>query len=210
MLGQPHPHTLEELIRECQKCKDSLDDFEAWNSGINITNSSKELDFVVEPFETPQGWQDQDPDDWKPKHEYGGKRIPIRLEVFMHVTQLKKLDALQAQISRDFDALSTDLETPEKMSWLNQDSNYKQSICEVIDFKHVRMSKLVRELSALDKATLRMHSPRTCTWLPGRDEPRLLPRSCPSVPTLMPKTRRGTRASTSPPPKEAMRSCACS
>ena len=35
-------------------------------------------------------------------------------------TQLKKLDALQAQISRDFDAfdaLSTDLETPEKMSW---------------------------------------------------------------------------------------------
>ena len=31
-----------------------------------------------------------------------------------------KLDALEAQISRDFDAfdaLSTDLETPEKMSW---------------------------------------------------------------------------------------------
>lgn len=85
MLGQPHPNTLEELIRECQKCKDSLDDFEAWNSGKNITNSSKELDFVVEPFETPQGWQGQDPEDWKPKHEYGGNRIPIRLEVFMHV-----------------------------------------------------------------------------------------------------------------------------
>ena len=68
-----------------------------------------------------------------------------------------KLDALEAQISRDFDAfdaLSTELETPEKMSWLNQDSNYKQSICEVIDFKHVRMSKLVRELSALDKRYL--------------------------------------------------------
>jgi len=72
-------------------------------------------------------------------------------------TQLKKLDAIEAQISRDFDAfdaLSTDLATPEKMSWLNQDSNYKQSICEVIDFKHVRMSKLVRELSALDKGYL--------------------------------------------------------
>ena len=69
-------------------------------------------------------------------------------------TQLKKLDALEAQISRDFDAfdaLSTDLATPEKMSGLNQDSNYKQSICEVIDFKHVRMSKLVREQSALGK-----------------------------------------------------------
>jgi hypothetical protein len=69
-------------------------------------------------------------------------------------TQLKKLDALQAQISRDFDALSTDLETPEKMSWLNKDSNYKQSICEVIDFKHARLSKLVREQSALDKGYL--------------------------------------------------------
>jgi hypothetical protein len=112
-------------------------------------------------------------------------------------TQLKKLDALEAQISRDFDALSTDLATPEKMSWLNQDSNYKQSICEVIDFKHVRMSKLVRELSALTattvrsiSATFRIHSPWTSTWLPGRDESRLLPRCCRSVPTLMPKTRR--------------------
>jgi len=32
-------------------------------------------------------------------------------------TKLKKLEELEAQISRDFDALSTDLETPEKMSW---------------------------------------------------------------------------------------------
>ena len=32
-------------------------------------------------------------------------------------TQLKKLEALKAQISREFDALSTDLETPGKMSW---------------------------------------------------------------------------------------------
>jgi hypothetical protein len=69
-------------------------------------------------------------------------------------TQLKKLDALQAQISRDFDALSTDLETPGKMSWLNQDSNYKKSICEVIEFKLVRMSKLVRELSAFEEGYL--------------------------------------------------------
>jgi hypothetical protein len=34
---------------------------------------------------------------------------------------------------------------------LNQDSNYKQSICEVVDFKHVLLSKLVREQSALDE-----------------------------------------------------------
>jgi hypothetical protein len=32
-------------------------------------------------------------------------------------TELKKLEALEAQISRDFDALSTDLATLEKMSW---------------------------------------------------------------------------------------------
>ena len=31
-----------------------------------------------------QDWQEQDPKDWKPKHEYGGNRYPIRLEVFMH------------------------------------------------------------------------------------------------------------------------------
>jgi hypothetical protein len=34
---------------------------------------------------------------------------------------------------------------------LNQDSNYKKSICEVIDFQHVSLSKLVRELSELDE-----------------------------------------------------------
>ena len=66
---------------ELQKCKDSLDDFEAWNSGRNVTNSSKELDFVMDPFEPSEGWQEQDPEDWKPKHEYGGNRIPIRLQV---------------------------------------------------------------------------------------------------------------------------------
>jgi len=32
-------------------------------------------------------------------------------------TQLKKLDELQAQILRDFDALSTDLAKPKKISW---------------------------------------------------------------------------------------------
>ena len=30
-------------------------------------------------------WQEKDPKDWKPKHEFGGERNPIRLEVFMHV-----------------------------------------------------------------------------------------------------------------------------
>jgi hypothetical protein len=81
VLGQPHSNTLEELIRECQKFKDALDNFDSWNSGKNVTNSSKELDFVMDPFEPSEGWQEQDPEDWKPKHEYGGNRIPIRLQV---------------------------------------------------------------------------------------------------------------------------------
>jgi hypothetical protein len=85
VLGQPHSNTLEELMRECQKCKDSLDNFTAWNSGPNETNSSKELDFVMDPFEITEGWQEQDPEYWKPKHDYGGNRIPMRLEVYMHV-----------------------------------------------------------------------------------------------------------------------------
>jgi len=89
VLGQPHSNTLEELIRECQKLKDALDDFEAWNSGRNVTNSSKELDFVMDPFEPSEGWQEQDPEDWKPKHEYGGNRIPIRLQV-LSVCHMRK------------------------------------------------------------------------------------------------------------------------
>jgi len=32
-------------------------------------------------------------------------------------TKLKKLEELEAQVPRDFDALSTDLKTLEKMSW---------------------------------------------------------------------------------------------
>jgi hypothetical protein len=41
---------------ECQKLKDSLDDFKA---GPNVPNSSKELDFVMDPYETTEGWQNE-------------------------------------------------------------------------------------------------------------------------------------------------------
>ena len=98
VLGQPHSNTLEELIRECQKLKDALDDFEAWNSGRNVTNSSKELDFVMDPFEPSEGWQEQDPEDWKPKHEYGGNRIPIRLQV-LSVCHMRRIIHVVNQVS---------------------------------------------------------------------------------------------------------------
>ena len=86
IIGQPHANTLEQLIKECQDSKDSNDEFEA---GKNITTPKKELDFVMDPYgfkhSDNKDWQEKDPKDWKPKHEFGGERNPIRLEVFMHV-----------------------------------------------------------------------------------------------------------------------------
>ena len=41
VLGQPHHNVVEELIRECETMRDSLVDFEAWNSGRNVTNPNK-------------------------------------------------------------------------------------------------------------------------------------------------------------------------
>jgi len=41
IIGQPHANTLEQLIKECQDSKDSNDEFEAWNSGKNVTTAKK-------------------------------------------------------------------------------------------------------------------------------------------------------------------------
>ena len=45
----------------------------------------QELDFVMDPYgfkhSDNKDWQEQDPEEWTPKHEYGGHRTPIRLEV---------------------------------------------------------------------------------------------------------------------------------
>ena len=41
IIGQPHANTLEQLIKECQDSKDSNDEFEAWNSGKNVTTPKK-------------------------------------------------------------------------------------------------------------------------------------------------------------------------
>jgi hypothetical protein len=65
--------------------------------------------------------------------------------------QLKELEELKASFLSGSDVLSADLATPEKMSWLNIDSNYKQSMCEVIDVKNHCLSKLVKHLSKLDE-----------------------------------------------------------
>ena len=41
--------------------------------------------FTADPFEDTEGWQDLSPEEWTPRFEYAGNRIPIRLQVFMHV-----------------------------------------------------------------------------------------------------------------------------
>ena len=41
VLGQPHSDVCGKMIEECKEMRDSLLDFEAWNSGRNVTNPSK-------------------------------------------------------------------------------------------------------------------------------------------------------------------------
>jgi hypothetical protein len=60
----------------------------------------------------------------------------------------EKLKELQAKIFSDFSTLSADQAMPEKMSWLNQDCNYKQAIFQLIDFKNDSLTTLVKELLA--------------------------------------------------------------
>ena len=84
VLGLPHPDVLTEMKREFLGAPDSGDAFTAWNSGPNETNCIKEWHFVVGPFKDTPGWQDLSPEAWTPRYEYGGNRIPIRVEVFMH------------------------------------------------------------------------------------------------------------------------------
>ncbi len=84
-VGFPHPKVLEQMKKETTEGSDSTQIFEAWNSGSNHTFPAKEWDFVVEPHKPESMSKDKHPSEWEPKHEYGGKRTPIRLQVFLHV-----------------------------------------------------------------------------------------------------------------------------
>ena len=87
VVGIPHPRTRDEMHKEHTQKADSREEFEAWNSGKNVTTPQKEWDFVVEPFDPKSVRADASPAKWKPKHaDYGGNRAPIRLPVFMHAT----------------------------------------------------------------------------------------------------------------------------
>ncbi len=84
-IGTPHPNILEQMKKESTEGPDATDIFRAWNSGPNDTLSLKEWDFLYEPFVPASVSQHKPQREWKLKHDYGGNRFPIRLEVFMHV-----------------------------------------------------------------------------------------------------------------------------
>jgi hypothetical protein len=67
---------------EAKNKPDSFVPFDAWNSGKNTTTAQKEWDFVCDPFISVS--TDKRPSEWEERHDYGGNRSPIRLQVFMH------------------------------------------------------------------------------------------------------------------------------
>jgi len=50
-------------------------------------------------------WQEQDPEEWTPKHEYGGHRTPIRLEVlYMYLrTHVRAYACLYEYVDKSFE-----------------------------------------------------------------------------------------------------------
>jgi hypothetical protein len=90
-VGTPHPKVLEQMKKEATEGSDSKEIFEAWNSGSNKTFPAMEWDFVVEPFKPETICKDKHPSEWEQKHPYGGKRFPIRLQVFLHVLSVMQV-----------------------------------------------------------------------------------------------------------------------
>ena len=68
--GLPHPKIEDEMQKEFTLSKDSLVHFEAWNSGLNVTTSAKEWDFVTEPFTKASVCRETHPNNWILSHPY--------------------------------------------------------------------------------------------------------------------------------------------
>jgi hypothetical protein len=90
-VGTPHPHILEHMRKETNESKDSAENLEAWISCPIQTFPAREWDFVVEPFEPGSIRKDKHPSQWQLKHAYGGKRFPMRLQVFLHVLSARQM-----------------------------------------------------------------------------------------------------------------------
>jgi uncharacterized protein len=92
VVGLPHPHVLDEMRREHLEGPDSKESFEACGPGGSThTTSEKEWYFVFDPFQEMSVRADKDPEDWVPRFDYHGNRMPIRRQVFMHVLSAKPM-----------------------------------------------------------------------------------------------------------------------
>jgi hypothetical protein len=89
IIGLPSPKIEAAMLYEFNDLDDSRVEFEAWNSGRNVTCSAREWEYVVEPFVTASIRRDTSPRDWQPKHSYGSGRTPMRLEVFLHALSVQ-------------------------------------------------------------------------------------------------------------------------
>jgi len=138
-IGVPHPNILEHMRTEHLNSADSSTFFKAWNSGRIDTTPEVEWDFVVAPFEPESVCADKRPVEWALKHQYGGKRSPIRLEVFMHV-----FSALQAASNTWFGNYKNAHQLDDKdPQWLHEDE---------VDFVDVVLMRFIK--SQLDHISL--------------------------------------------------------
>ena len=160
-LGLPRPKIVDAMFHEFCRANDSTEEFTAWNSGENRTFARKEWQFVVEPFHPTSVREDKSPKQWDLKHEYGGNRFPIRLEVFLHavsatVREESSLRVLRVQIKGDTkfgDYKTAHLRDRQDPLWLHRE---EVDLVEVVMMRFVKAQLRGSSLeNAFDKASRR-------------------------------------------------------
>jgi hypothetical protein len=95
--GLPHPKIEEEMQKEFLSSNDSSTYFEAWNSGMNVTTSAKEWDFVTEPFRKDSVCGKILPKNWIPSHSYSYDFETLDIDNSGHCT----LDECKAVLTKN-------------------------------------------------------------------------------------------------------------
>jgi hypothetical protein len=94
VLGLPSVHPEKSILDEFRQRADSKMPFQSWNSGKINTTPQKEIDFVVMPYTRQSVLTMDDYSAWELTFTdgFGGLRVPIRLEVFLHALCAIRLD----------------------------------------------------------------------------------------------------------------------
>jgi hypothetical protein len=94
VLGLPSVHPEKSILDEFRQRADSKMSFQSWNSGKINTTPQKEIDFVVMPYTRQSVLTGDDYSAWELTYTdgFGGLRVPIRLEVFLHALCAVRLD----------------------------------------------------------------------------------------------------------------------